>query len=254
MESIPTFRPFETTGILWKDISPKFEFYNLNVIADVLNTRLDLKKYGSTVEKLMFVFIAVKPSNTIHSEKTGYISTEKRLLLYRKLAYEKVSIYSKEEVLRLMAETYIKSIFDLGENEIPDFDYIQLGKEIEKVFIELGWIVSNHYYPVSRKIQATTVTAFLQSKGWKVLNTTHRYQVMSPSKNDFHLKNTQIYIPLSPNGHPDKYKRAMSDMILRIAEIYKMERMELELLFSKNSEQLMKDITMIQGLVAQNPR
>lgn len=141
MDTIVTFRPFETTTILSNDISSKFDFHDINIIANILNTRLNFKNYGSTIEKLSFVFIVVPPSNTIHEEKTGYFSKDKRLLLYRKLSYQKVSNASKKEVLPLMAEMYLKTIYELGYHEIPDFDYAQLGKDVEKNFIELGWII-----------------------------------------------------------------------------------------------------------------
>ena len=251
MQSIFNFRPFETTAILWKEVSPKFEFYNLNVIADVLNDQLTLKLYGKTVEKLMFVFIAVPPSNTVHKEQTAYIPNEKRLLLYRKLPYNKVVAYSNEEVLRLMAEAYLKNIFNLGSHEIPDFNYGHLGKDIEEIFIKLGWIVSQKFYPINRKLNINTITAFLHSKGWLDKGNTKHYHIMTSRSEQKLLKDIHLYIPLSSDNNSEQYQRAMSDMIALLSNLYNMERLELELLFSKDSVQLEQDIMMMQQVLAQ---
>lgn len=250
MQSINDFRPFETTGILSEEASPKFEFYNINIIADVLNKHLNLNFYGKTVEKLMFIFIAQPPFNKIHDEKTGYIPEEKRLLMYRKLPYEKVVKYSKEEVLRLMAETYLKCIFNLGWHEIPDFDYVRLGKDIEEIFIKFGWIVSQNFYPVSRKLNLNTITAFLNAKGWLHQSSTERYHIMTPAPDQKQFKDIHLFIPISIDKNSDQSQRTISDMISLLSNLYKMEKLELELLFSKDSSQLEQDIVMMQKVVA----
>lgn len=155
----------------------------------------------------------------------------------------------KAEVLRLMAETYLKAIKGLGQFNIPDFDFQRLYRDVQKVFVELGWVRSDTFQPLSRTIKLETVTAFLSSKAWTTEEASPRYQVMLPPKNIKSLKNKRIYIPLSSENYNNKYERAWSDIIIMLADIYQIERLELELLFSKSKEQLNADIKMMQTML-----
>lgn len=249
MESITNLEAFETTGILWKDISYKFEFYNINVIADVLNSRVQIEKYGNGVKELVFIFIAVLPNDKMHEEYTVYLPNEKKLVLHRKLPYHKVETYSKPEVLRLMAETYHLAIANLWEEQIPNFNYQLLEEDIQKIFIELGWLVSENYYPVSRLVRAETVATFLQSKGWKEKAKTEHYHIMTPPEKQPSLRDSLIYIPLSSNGSTDKYQRAWSDVILMISKIYEIDRLELELLFAKDKKEIRKNMELMAEML-----
>ena len=241
--------PIAVNSITWHEVSNKVSFVNVNKLTDLLNKKVKLADYGIGVTQLHFIFIAVQPTNTLHQEETTYLPKEKKLLLYRKLDYEKISAYSTEEVLRLMAETLFHALIDLWGDKIPDFDYFRLGKDVEKLFIDLGWVVSDNFYPVSRPIKPETVAAFLYSKGWEEKCRTSRYHVMLPPKQQLNLKDKQLYIPLAPNGSYGKYERAWSDVIIMLANIYNINRLELELLFSKDKEQIKKDIEMLQEVV-----
>lgn len=148
-----------------------------------------------------------------------------------------------------MAETYLKAIKGLGQFNIPDFDFQRLYRDVQKVFVELGWVRSDTFQPLSRTIKLETVTAFLSSKAWTTGEASPHYQVILPPKDFKSLKNKRIYIPLSSENYNNKYERAWSDIIIMLADIYQIERLELELLFSKSKEQLNADIKMMQTML-----
>ena len=239
------------TAMSWHEVSDKLAHENINKIEDLLNKKILLLNYGENVSQLTFIFICDLPSKSLHQEETTYLEDEKKLLIYRRLPYQKVKTYTKEEVLRLMAETYVKGISELWAMAIPNFNYFQLAQDIQKIFIELGWVISDSFYPISRKVKATTVAAFLYSKGWKEKSKTKRYQIMLPPKDQKELKDRLLFIPLLPDSEPDTYQRAWSDLIVLISNIYKIDRLELELLFAKNTTQIKENIDMMVGMLEQ---
>lgn len=252
MKNMLTYNPpIWITAIIWHELGDKIGVVNLNKIDHLLNNKIALSNYGKGVEKLIFIFIAVQPGDTMHPEETNYIPNEKKLLLYRKLPFEKVEAYSVEEVLRLMADKLLDTIVNLWGQKIPDFNHFRLGQDIQKLFIDLGWVVSDDFYPVSRAPKVETVAAFLQSNGWKKASESPRYQVMTSPKNQPILKDKQLYLPIIPNGNHGKYERSWSDIILLLSKIYDIERLELELLFSKDKEQIERGVKLMQDLVAQ---
>lgn len=237
------------TGISCHKTTHKLAVENINSISDVLLENITISSYGATVEELAFIYIAVEPANTIHEEKTTYIPKQKKLFLYRKLPYEKVLEYSEEEVLRLMAETYLTSIRELGEFEIPDFDYIRLAKDVQQAFVNMGWIIDDTCVPLDPCLNTNTIAAFLKSKEWKEKSQSPRYQVMTPPKSQVALKGMQLYIPLLSKENLDIHKLALGGLVELIAQIYERDISELLGLFSKNKEQLKKQIELLQGVL-----
>lgn len=245
--------PFTITSVTWHEIANKLSPVNINKLEDLFNQNLQLTHYGGGVQHLTFIYIAVFPNNKLHKEATNYFPKEKKLVLYRKLPYKKVNSYSNEEVLRLMAETFLKNVATLPTANIPDFNHFQLTKDVEKLFIENGWVVSKNDYPIRRRLKANTLAAFLLSKGWIVKSNTVRYQVLYPPKHRSDLKFMQLYLPISSNSNNGKYERALTDLILLLSKLYEIDELELELLFSKNGGQIERDIEMMRGMGAYLP-
>lgn len=237
------------TGVVEELTYSKLAVENVNSISDILLKNITISSYGATVEELAFIYIAVEPINTIHEEKTTYIPKQKKLFLYRKLPYERVLEYSEEEVLRLMAETYLTSIQALGAFEIPDFDYLSLAKDVQQAFVNMGWIIDDTCAPLDPCLNTNTIVAFLKSKNWEEKSRSPRYQVMSPPKNQAALKGMQLYIPLLPKENLAIYKLALSGLVALIARIYQRDTSELIWLFSKNKEQLEEHIELLQGVL-----
>ena len=61
--------------------------------------------------------------------------------------------------------------------------------------------------------------------------------MQAPEKEEFSPQQ-QLFIPLAPNGSPEKYERALGETINKIASLYQKDRLELEILFAKSKEEL----------------
>lgn len=231
------YQPFIISGIIWHEIHHKFLF-NFGRIADVLNQRLRFSTYGLGLEGISVIFISVPPENTIHEEVTNYNKKEKELTLHRKLSYEKASQYSETETLRLMAENYLHILAEIQSLNIPNFDSHRLYKDVQKAFLEVGWIVGDTWFPISRPVQPDMVAAYLHHKGWTTQSNTERYHILQAPDNAPFPPQKQLFIPLSPNGSAEKYERALGETIHTIAEMYGKDQLELEILFAKNKEEL----------------
>lgn len=134
--------PFVISGILWHEIGDKVAFGNANAMEDVLNEYIDIEIYGGGLKGIAVIFIVVQPSNTIHEEVTRYSRKKKELYIQKKLPFDLVSQYDKDQVLQLMAITYLKVLQDeeLGDLRIPNFDLTELRKDITELFEAQGWL------------------------------------------------------------------------------------------------------------------
>lgn len=216
------------TGIAEHEITPKLAVENVNKMSDLFHEKISLSVYGTTIKELIFIFIAVEPTDKIHEEETTYLKEEKKLLLYRKLPYDKVKSYSTEEVLRLMAETYLKSITALDDLDLPDFDHHRLAKDVERLFVNLGWIVKKTGQAIPHDIQQEAVISFLKSKDWEEKSRSSRYLVLSPPKDQPTLKDMQLYVPMLGNEQAvAAYKRDLSAVVEAIVRVYEVDSLEL---------------------------
>lgn len=134
--------PFVVSSITWHEISNKLEFDNINKLEDVLNAQLQLSKYGNGVSGLAFIYIAVQPSNTIHEEMIRYSRKKKEIYIQKKLPFDLVSEYDKAQVLQLMAATYLHTLDELKQKNIPDFDLSRFQQDVRQLFEAQGWLVS----------------------------------------------------------------------------------------------------------------
>lgn len=243
---------FVVSGKIWHEVKDLFLF-NFGKFYNLLNKNLNIEKYGTSIKGLAYIFIAMQPEDKIHKERTSYSNKKKELYIQQKLDYHKVIASSEQEVLRMMAATYLDTFAEFQHPRVKDFDSQRFHKDVQKLFLDLGWVESPDFYPVSRPIHADMVAAYLQAKNWKVESSSESYRVMSPPLEREDLTNHLIYIPLAPNGSMQKYEHAQSDMIRQIAKIYDKDRLELELLFSKNKEQLKAELGMLKEMVKYIP-
>lgn len=135
------YAPFVISGIIWHEVGEKVAFENTNLMKEALNQNLRLSDYGSGLNAIAVIFIAVQPDNTIHEEEMKYNRRKKEAYIQTKLPFELVEQYERPQVLRLMAATYLRTIKDLPKLKIPDFDYQRFSKDVERLFEGRGWLV-----------------------------------------------------------------------------------------------------------------
>lgn len=131
---------FFFTSITWHEVSDKVVFPNLDLIRQSLNQNISLRSYGTGVHEIAYIFVAIRPTNTLHGEMMRYYKTKKEIFIQKKLPFELVEAYSEAEVLPLMANTYLQSLQDLTKRKISDFDSKQLCTDVQQLFEAKGWL------------------------------------------------------------------------------------------------------------------
>ena len=131
---------FFFTSITWHEVSDKVVFPNLDLIRQSLNQNISLRSYGTGIQEIAYIFVAIRPTNTIHGEMMRYYKAKKEVFIQKKLPFELVEAYSEAEVLPLMANTYLQSLQDLTKRKISDFDSKQLYTDVQQLFEAKGWL------------------------------------------------------------------------------------------------------------------
>jgi len=128
---------FKINRITWHEVST---LVNVDPIHEVLNTYIDLSKYGEGIAMIDFTFVAVKPNNTRHGNDAKYNPKDKTLTLQLNLSYPHLKLADKQEALSMMATLFYISI-DLYEGlHIPDFDTKAFKTDIDHLFESKGWL------------------------------------------------------------------------------------------------------------------
>ncbi len=123
--------------VCWHEVSDKV---NTEPIQSALN-EIDLSKYGSGVQRIHFIYVAVQPSNTLHPNDASYDPTEKKVKMELNLPFDRVQNAIKSDLLDTMARLFIVSI-DLYEKwEIEDFDSVKLKNDLTTLFKSKGLLV-----------------------------------------------------------------------------------------------------------------
>lgn len=131
---------FFFTAITWHEVSSKIISTNLDLIRQSLNQNISLRSYGTGVHEIAYIFVAIRPTNTLHGEMVRYYKAKKEVFIQKKLPFELVEAYSEAEVLLLMANTYLQSLQDLIKRKINDFDSKQLYTDVQQLFQAKGWL------------------------------------------------------------------------------------------------------------------
>ncbi|HMO41162.1 MAG TPA: hypothetical protein PKC76_13125 [Saprospiraceae bacterium] len=135
------FAPFMFSGILSEETLQKVAFPNNNMLEQTLNAQLQLDQYGTGVHSIACVFIALPPpDNGIHDETLIYRRREKEVFAQVKIPYDLVASYDADQVLQLMATTYLQALERLDELRIPNFDSVRLAQDVQRLFETQGWL------------------------------------------------------------------------------------------------------------------
>ena len=129
------------SSVTWHEVDKKVVFPNLDLIENALNINIKLERYGTGIKEIAYVFVAVRPVNTIHGETLRYYKAKKEVFIQKKLPYELVEAYEAPQVLHLMAQTYLQSLRELvAKRKIEDFDGARLMADVPALFAEQGWL------------------------------------------------------------------------------------------------------------------
>lgn len=129
---------FETGAIFWHEQEDKAYF--VRQVCVLLNETLQLSRYGTGMAHLLFVPIAVRPTNKIHEERIRYSKTKATLTMYLKMDYAAVAVATEEDMLRLLAALYLRGLGEAPWHRIPDFDGQRLCRDVAEVFARKGWV------------------------------------------------------------------------------------------------------------------
>ena len=113
---------------------------NVDPIHEALNTYLDLSNYVGGIEEIDFTYVAVKPSNTRHSNDANYNQKNKTLTIQLGLSYPHLSTANQSEALSMLAALFHISIDLYEELNIPDFDRGRFKTDVVHLFDAKGWL------------------------------------------------------------------------------------------------------------------
>ena len=111
-------KQFGFTSYTTEEIDQKIDY---SFLEKLLNTKLQLSEYGSGIEKVYFVFIAVPSENINHDEEISFKSINKRLLIRKKMSYETVLKMDKLTIQKEMAQTFFFSLLHVEFLNIESF-------------------------------------------------------------------------------------------------------------------------------------
>ena len=94
----------------------------LKKIQEKLNEKINLSKYGTGLERIVFVAIAVTEGDTIHEEKIKYSGRKKEIKLYLKMNFEEANSGNENDFLQQFANLYLDAIPYFKKHRVKDFD------------------------------------------------------------------------------------------------------------------------------------
>ncbi|GJM33521.1 MAG: hypothetical protein DHS20C18_25220 [Saprospiraceae bacterium] len=140
MAAYPPFilRPFGLSAILWDGIGDNISI-SIGLLENLLTENLSMENYGKGVELISVNFIAVPPENKNHPEQLKYHPRGRELYAQLKLPFQQIRYASPQQIIKLMAQTYLKAIDQYADLTIPDFNLRQFKTDVIQLFDRAGW-------------------------------------------------------------------------------------------------------------------
>jgi len=132
-------KSFKVSCVAWDEhtqvITP-----SLNMLEDLLNDNLNFSDYSDQLKGLVYVFLILKPDNTIHEEELYIVpETDEIYGQFEGISHAAITGLTVEEVMPLLAQEYytkLKKFKDLK----TDLDLPALRKDVKKLFQAQGWL------------------------------------------------------------------------------------------------------------------
>jgi hypothetical protein len=119
-------------------IGDKIDTHNVQLLEELLNSRLQLAAYGPGVKGIGVVFLGTDPeADVIHEEESRFDAETGEGYLQLRLPYAVLEQASEAEVRGLMRRRYLEGLRDLaGVAGAADFDWERLLGDVREVLGE----------------------------------------------------------------------------------------------------------------------
>ncbi len=131
--------PIWLGAIFWHELAEKS--FTVHPIQLTLNEHIDLSDYGTGIQAIRFVAIAVRPTNKIHEAGIEYKPRKKELYINAKLDYKEVEEAPIEDVPKMVAASFVDRINRYEDVGVKDFDTVRFKRDVEQLFAGEGWLV-----------------------------------------------------------------------------------------------------------------
>ncbi len=134
-------KPFYFTAIISQEILDKIDVDVFQILGNTLSGHIRLNKYGSTVNGMSFIFILVDPDDGFHEECLEYKRKDKDIRITHRLPGSELLQAAPEEVLPLLAASFLASIEKYPALKLKDFDHRHFREDVQQLFEKKGWLV-----------------------------------------------------------------------------------------------------------------
>jgi hypothetical protein len=138
MENTKEKKAFYIGAIFWEGLKDKA--MALKKIQEKLNREIDLSRYGTGLQRIVFVPIAVAEDDAIHKEEIKYSGRKKEISLYLKMEFSSVEEADEETFLQQFAQLYLEAVKLFKKHRVRDFDRKAFRRDVSKVFEGNGWL------------------------------------------------------------------------------------------------------------------
>ena len=121
-------------------IGDKIDTHNLQLLEQLLNANVQLAAYGTGVAGIAVVFVGTAPEDVIHEEEINFEPATGECYLQLRLPYAALEQATEQEVLGLMARSYLQGMRDLAlVVQTTDFDWARLVRNVQDLFVAEGF-------------------------------------------------------------------------------------------------------------------
>ena len=113
-------------------IGDKIDTHNVQLLEELLNSRLQLAAYGPGVKGIGVVFLGTAPEDGIHEEERSFDASTGEVYMQLRLPYAVLEQASEEEVLGLMRRRYVEGLREAAAL-VPEFGWERLLGDVRSV-------------------------------------------------------------------------------------------------------------------------
>ena len=113
---------------------------SLKKIQEKPNKEIDLSLYGTALQRIVFVPIAVAEDDKIHEEEIKYSGRKKEISLYLKMSFSDVQQADEPVFLQQFAQLYLDAVKYFKKHRVKDFDRKAFKEDVAKLFEANEWL------------------------------------------------------------------------------------------------------------------
>ena len=132
-------KSFKVSCVAWDEhtqvITP-----SLNTLEDLLNDNLNFSDYSDQLKGLVYVFLILKPNNTIHEEELYFVpETDEVYGQFEGIPHATITGLTVEQIVPLLAQEYYSKLKKFKDLK-TDLSLSALRKDVKKLFQTQGWL------------------------------------------------------------------------------------------------------------------